>query len=117
MAWAAYLTSDGALVGYGSVQDGTPAGAVDRATMTDVPAGALTFVVYPIRPDLPTDGTYFYDQPSASFMHHSRRTARAPSAADAAMAELLTRVAAGEAVQVVVRDLVAKKLLPTSMLG
>lgn len=117
MAWAAYLANDGALVGYGSVPDGTADGAVDRVTMTDVPAGAMSFVVYPIKPDLPTDGTYFFDQPSRSFLHHSHRRAKPSSQAEAAATELLLRLAAGENQQVVLRDLAARKILPPGMLS
>lgn len=116
MAWAAYLRSDGALIGYGSVPDGAAPGAVDRATMTDVPAGALTFVVYPIKPDLATDGSYFYDQVQRAFLPASGGTASVPSQTQAAAAEMLVRLAAGENPQIVLRDLAAKHILPPGLL-
>lgn len=101
MAFAALLTSDRALIGYAEVPDGTADGPVDSALTPSAPTGVATMKVFPYRPDLPADGSYFWDQAAGSagsFLPQSRRTAKTPSMGDALMLEMLARHKNGERV-------------------
>ena len=110
MPWSCYLASDGALLGYGAVEDGAADGPVDRSTMSDVPAGAMTRTIRPIKPDLPTDGTYFWDQPSQAFMHQSARVLRVQSQDQSDLNELMIRTAQGEDANVVLKEIAARRI-------
>lgn len=96
MPWAAWLSSDASLIGYSEVGEDVRSGTFNAALFPAAPQGAMTIQIFTARPDLPTDGSYYWDQAGQCFVPQARRNPRAPSLADDFLQSALRRAAAGE---------------------
>lgn len=113
MPWAAWLSSDASLIGYSEVGEDVRSGSFNVALFPSAPQGAMTLQVFPIKPDLATDGSYYWDQPAQAFLPQSRRTPKAPSVAEDFLQTAMRRAAAGEKLPDWIREAIAGMVGPT----
>ncbi len=113
MPWAAWLSSDASLIGYSEVGQDVRSGTFNAALFPSAPQGAMTLQVFAAKPDLPADGTYYWDQPAQCFLPQSRRSPRPPSVADDFLRDALRRAAAGERLPDWMQEAIAGMIGPT----
>lgn len=114
MPTACCLTSDAILIGYLTVEEGAESGDIDWKKHPNAPKGTMTIIVLDHKPDLPTDGTYFFEQASKRFVNENRRTEsrRVRSEGERVISEAIARKMAGETLPDWLDAVVSSKLFP-----